>query len=202
MNYKTEQELFWAGEFGDEYTKRNATAFLESNIAFFSRILGQCRPITSALEFGANRGNNLIALRTLFPKIRLEAVEINQSAFVELSSISAISAVNASILEYEPKSSFDLVLLKGVLIHINPDELKAIYAKAFQASGRYILVAEYYSPSPIEVRYREHSGKLFKRDFAGEMMDTYPLNLVDYGFVYHRDVFPQDDMTWFLMEKR
>jgi hypothetical protein len=44
----------------------------------------------------------------------------------------------------------------------------------------------------------------FKRDFAGEIMDRFPdLRLVDYGFVYHRDPqFPQDDFTWFLMEKR
>jgi spore coat polysaccharide biosynthesis protein SpsF len=39
---------------------------------------------------------------------------------------------------------------------------------------------------------------------AGEMMERYPdLALVDYGFLYHKDpVFPQDDITWFLMEKR
>jgi spore coat polysaccharide biosynthesis protein SpsF len=45
---------------------------------------------------------------------------------------------------------------------------------------------------------------LFKRDFAGEMMDRYPdLKLLDYGFVYHRDpAFPDDDITWFLMEKK
>jgi len=44
---------------------------------------------------------------------------------------------------------------------------------------------------------------LFKRDFAGEMLDRYPaLKLLDYGFVYRRDpLFPQDDMTWFLLEK-
>jgi spore coat polysaccharide biosynthesis protein SpsF len=44
---------------------------------------------------------------------------------------------------------------------------------------------------------------LFKRDFAGDLLDRFPgLVLVDYGFVYHRDkAFPQDDMTWFLLEK-
>jgi len=29
------------------------------------------------------------------------------------------------------------------------------------------------------------------------------LQLIDYGFVYHRDPnWPQDDLHWFLMEKR
>ncbi|QVL50178.1 MAG: hypothetical protein KFB96_06875 [Thiocapsa sp.] len=44
---------------------------------------------------------------------------------------------------------------------------------------------------------------MFKRDFAGEMLDRYPdLELIDYGFIYRRDpVFPQDDMTWFLLQR-
>lgn len=35
-------------------------------------------------------------------------------------------------------------------------------------------------------------------------MDKFPdCQLVDYGFVYHRDNnFSQDDITWFLLEKR
>ncbi len=35
------------------------------------------------------------------------------------------------------------------------------------------------------------------------MMRAHPeLRLVDYGFAYHLDTaFPQDDITWFLMEK-
>jgi spore coat polysaccharide biosynthesis protein SpsF len=66
------------------------------------------------------------------------------------------------------------------------------------------LVCEYYNPSPVSIPYRGHTNKLFKRDFAGELMDRYPdLQLIDYGFVYRRDPsFPQDDVTWFLMEKR
>jgi len=44
---------------------------------------------------------------------------------------------------------------------------------------------------------------LFKRDFAGEMLDRFKdLELLDYGFVYHRDNnFPQDDLNWFLLRK-
>lgn len=56
----------------------------------------------------------------------------------------------------------------------------------------------------MTIPYRGHEQRLFKRDFAGEMLDAYPdLRLVDYGFVYRRDpVFPADDLTWFLMEKK
>ncbi len=45
-------------------------------------------------------------------------------------------------------------------------------------------------------------GHYAQRDFAGELMDKFGLRLVDCGFVCHRDNrFPQDDATWFLLEK-
>jgi spore coat polysaccharide biosynthesis protein SpsF len=64
-------------------------------------------------------------------------------------------------------------------------------------------VAEYYNPSPVELSYRGYRGVLFKRDFAGELLDRHnDLRLLDYGFVWKRDPsFPQDDITWFLMAK-
>jgi spore coat polysaccharide biosynthesis protein SpsF len=36
------------------------------------------------------------------------------------------------------------------------------------------------------------------------MLEKYPdLQLIDYGFCYKRDpAFPQDDATWFLLEKK
>jgi pseudaminic acid biosynthesis-associated methylase len=91
-----------------------------------------------------------------------------------------------------------------VLIHIDPGRLRDAYAALYNASRRYICLAEYYNPAPVEVTYRGHQGKLFKRDFAGEMLDLYgDLRLLDYGFQYRRDpLFPQDDLTWFVLEKR
>jgi spore coat polysaccharide biosynthesis protein SpsF len=90
-----------------------------------------------------------------------------------------------------------------VLIHINPDSLPGVYDRLYRSSKRYICVAEYYNPSPVQVLYRGFTEKLFKRDFAGEMLDRFPdLRLVDYAFAYHRDPnFGQDDITWFLLEK-
>ena len=91
-----------------------------------------------------------------------------------------------------------------VLIHINPEFLTEVYKRLYSVAKRYILVCEYYNTTPVSVNYRDHADRLFKRDFAGEMLDMYPeLELLDYGFLYHRDRnFPQDDFTWFLLEKR
>ena len=81
--------------------------------------------------------------------------------------------------------------------------LEQVYEKMYACSKKYILIVEYYNPNPVSINYRGHEDKLFKRDFAGELMDKFPdLTLRDYGFVYHRDLtFPQDDMNWFLLEK-
>jgi len=203
-HYKTEQEAFWAGEFGDEYLKRNqGPGILASNIALFAKALRHAQAINSVFEFGANIGNNMRALHPLFPTAELHAIEINVNAFKELKTLPYVSAVNGSILDYVPTRTFDLVLIKGVLIHLDPEVLTDVYKKLFEASHRYIMLTEYYNPTPVEVSYRGHSNRLFKRDFAGELMECHPtLELIDYGFSYHRDPkWPQGDANWFLMEK-
>lgn len=206
MTYKTEQEAFWAGDFGTEYIDRNKSdALLASNLDFFARSLRQARRPSSCIEFGANIGMNLRALKLLYPGQQQFGIEINLEAARQLGEvIPPANVARQSILDYAPSRTFDLVLVKGVLIHINPDSLSMVYEKLHQCAGRYMLIGEYYNPAPVAINYRGHSDKLFKRDFAGEMMDRYrDLSLVDYGFAYRRDPnFPQDDITWFLMEKR
>lgn len=202
-SYITEQEEFWAGEFGEEYTDRNQGAVLHAaNLSLFSKILPRMSSMDSALELGANRGLNLHALRQLRPSAELAGVEINPRA-VEILTHDGFTAHQGSILEFKATQTWDLVFTKGVLIHINPDALPRVYDLMHAASKKYILVAEYYNPSPVDISYRGHEGRLFKRDFAGELLERHSdVRIVDYGFLYRRDpVFPQDDITWFLMEK-
>jgi pseudaminic acid biosynthesis-associated methylase len=206
MTHITEQEAFWEGDFGNDYAERNrGSSWIAANVAFFSKVLARAQRVQRVLELGSNIGLNLIALRTLLPAAKLSAVEINEKAASELqSNLPDVDLHLNSILEFQPNETWDLVFTKGVLIHINPDKLPIVYELMHRASSRYLLVAEYYNPKPTEITYRGHTGKLFKRDFAGDMLDKFSdLSLLDYGFVYHRDMnFPQDDMTWFLMEKR
>lgn len=206
MNYRTEQEAFWAGDFGDEYIDRNqGDALLAANLNFFVKALRDARGIDTCIEFGANIGMNIKALRLLHPAIEAHGIEINSQAADRLAELIPPDHVHrTSILDFEPSRTWNLVLIKGVLIHINPDALAAVYDKLVESSDRYLLVAEYYNPSPVSIPYRGHSERLFKRDFAGEIMDRHPrMQLLDYGFAYRRDPnFPQDDITWFLMEKR
>jgi len=204
-NYKTKQEDFWASEFGTRYIDRNKSQeYLASNLNFFSKALRLTGRPKSIIEFGANIGMNLKAIKQLFPDIELCAVEINQSAARQLEEVVAKEEIfEGSIFDFEPKVMHEISLIKGVLIHINPDMLTVVYDKLYKSTSKYILVCEYYNPVPVSIQYRGNDDMLFKRDFAGEMLDKYnDLELIDYGFVYRRDpAFPQDDITWFLLKK-
>lgn len=205
--FSTEQEKFWAGEFGDSYASRNhGPSLIASNRWLFARALQAAGPIESVLELGANIGVNLQALASLYPGLVCDAVEINESAVARLIDEFGEQHVRmGSLLDFDARpKTWDLVLCKGVLIHVAPNRLSQAYKVIAQSASRFVLLAEYYSPQPQQVQYRGHADRLFKRDFAGEFLDSYPdFVLRDYGFFYHRDpVAPQDDISWFLLERR
>ncbi len=158
--------------------------------------------VSSVRELGCNIGLNLLALNRLRPDLELGGIEINKNAAKAAADLGIATIYNDTILKEINLPNVDLTFTIGVLIHINPDYLDAVYRNLVAGSNRYALIAEYYNPFPTESVYRGHSDRLFKRDFAGDLMDNYGLNLVDYGFFYRRDNFsPQDDITWFLLEK-
>lgn len=203
--YQTEQEEFWAGEFGNAYIGRNTEdKIVAGNTAMFVKALSEAGQINSCLEFGANIGLNLRALRHLYPDAQLRGIEINpQAATILRDCVGDDNVFEGSIFDFETDAPSDLVLIKGVLIHINPEMLDVVYKKLYESTNKYVLVCEYYNPSPVTVRYRGHDDRLFKRDFAGEMLAKFPgLRLVKYGFAYRGDQsFPLDDITWFLLSK-
>ena len=202
VQFSTEQEEFWAGNFGDRYIERNKD--LTNNISLFASILSRTNQVKSVLEFGANIGLNLQAIKLLKPEVELSAIEINQKAVQYLEESEDIKVYPESILDFTPDYPRDLVLAKGILIHLSPDHLQQVYDLLYFSSKRYICIAEYYSPNPVAVEYRGHQNKLYKRDFAGEVLNRYlDLELIDYGFVYRGDPnFPLDDITWFLLQKK
>ena len=205
MTFKTDQENFWAGNFGTDYIDRNeGSQLLASNLEFFVNALKSTQNVKSCIEFGANIGMNIKALKLLYPKQEHHAVEINSDAVVDLKKVVPSENIfEGSIFDFNPKVVCDLSIIKGVLIHINPNELNNVYDKLVESCSKYLLVAEYYNPSPVTISYRGHNDRLFKRDFVGEIMNRHSeMQLIDYGFAYKGDPkFPQDDITWFLLEK-
>jgi len=202
------QEEFWKGSFGDEYTIRNKEneLLIASNISFFTKVLENLKAdvIDSVIEFGSNIGLNLVALHYLIPRAEIFGVEINKQAYAKLKKLKYVQSFNTSLYDFVSPKTFTLSFTKGVLIHQPPEMLEKAYDLLYHSSEKYILISEYYNPTPVEVDYRGNKSVLFKRDFCGDMLDRYPdLTLINYGFIYHREVlFPQDDMTWFLLSKR
>jgi pseudaminic acid biosynthesis-associated methylase len=202
MRQKTEQELFWEGQFGTDYTTRNRD-LSQSRQPFWGEILKISKAVHSICELGSNRGENLDALRALDAKLNLTGVEINPTACEHLRAIADVHACQSSIQDFQTEQRFDLVFTSGVLIHLNPDDLPMIYRKMDQLSSRYVLINEYYNPHPTEIDYRGHTGKLFKRDFAGEFLDMHDgqFSVASYGFLWNRLHPAWDNTTWVLMEK-
>ncbi len=206
---RNEQEKFWAGNFGDQYISRNSSSMLvESNLRMFKRIFRNKKIPNDCIELGANIGLNLKALKKISPDMKINAIEINKKAIMQLKKILPTKnifegSITEKNIEFLKNKKFELVFTKTVLIHINPKLLKDVYELIYNISSKFILFCEYYNPSPTNVIYRNNTNKLFKRDFAGEFLDIYKdTKLVDYGFVYHRDnCHPQDDISWFLLKK-
>lgn len=197
-------EEFWKNN-NNYHSRQREAGSVENNKVFFADILnrsiplisdsGEVNNLESILELGAGEGKNIEALNYLLPTVKYKSVEINPDA---ASHIDQGEVYIGSVLA-NPFTA-DLVLTKGLLIHIDPMEIGKIYDVVYKAANKYILLCEYYCPRHEEVLYRGEKGRLWRNDFAGDMMDIYPdLSLVDYGFTYHRD--GQDDITWFLMEK-
>ncbi len=199
-----DQEMFWASEFGDEYAERNnGPDFIAAKIDMFNKSLNAAGKINTIIELGANRGLNANALKALLPHSTYTGIEIGEKAFSLLAQNEHVDHCHhASIHDFTTDQKYDLALISGVMIHLNPETLSSVYKLLDSLSQKYVLISEYYNPTPVEVNYRGHQGKLFKRDFAKEFMDQSHKKLIDYGFVYRNDPkYHHDDMTWFLFEK-
>jgi len=196
---KTIQEKTWKGKFGVNYSIRNKG--IKKN--FLRKIIDKKIKIKSVFEFGTNIGNNLDIIKSINKKTLTSGVEINQFAS-EIARKKGHKIINKSIFELEnAKKKFDLTMTIGVLIHVNPHQLKFIYKKLFEYSKKYILICEYFNDKPVTIKYRGKFNLLFKRDFAKEIKDKYNLKIVDYGFVWSEDKnYNMDNYNWFLLKKK
>lgn len=204
------QAKAWATEFGDAYHLRNEDPDPEKLARFFTwtlqAVAGGVRSVT---EFGAGDGRNLLAIASSGTMSRLDwlnGVEVNPSAFARLQAgVTPGAHVCGSILE--PGRVFpsaDLVVTKGLLIHLAPRDLDQALDVLEAAARKYVLLCEYYAPQPESVPYHGFSDRCWRNDYAGIFRARHPdFALTDYGFVYRRDAdYSEDDVTWFLLRRR
>lgn len=210
-------EELWRGEFGDQYHARHEEQreeLIKRNTAFFEHIYDEVMPgfISNALEFGAGAGLNLRALQNVVgvtdeDAADLAGVEINAGACAEMRK-AGFTVYEQSFVDPDAPlppgpGLYDLVFTKGVLIHLDEEELKTAYDAMYRASSKYILICEYFAPSREMIQYRGEFGICYRDDYAAGLWAAYPdLIFIGSGFAWSKDPEAgQDDLTWFLFEK-
>lgn len=201
------QEKMWSSGFGTEYHQRNPWEYRED---FWFDVLGTdvLRDAFTVLEPGAGKGENLSAIRNCrkmyldigMNDYQLTGIEVNKPAYDKMRQHHVIGH-NAAFLDVPlDDKAYSLVITRGFLMHVPTSALQPTLAKIYNASSKYICIAEYYSPVRREVEYHGKGSALWIDDFAGKLMEMYgDLKLKDYGFKYRKD--NGYDLTYFLLEK-
>jgi len=213
MAEHTSQMEEWSSEFGKEYTGRNphSTEIMdelykkqfglsrtELNLLF----LNDCRRSIRILEVGSNVGVQLQGLQELGFEY-LYGIEVQPYA-VEVGKQYAknINLIQGSAFDIPFKDAyFDLVFTSGVLIHINPDDLKVAMREIYRCTKEYIWGFEYYAAEYSEIPYRGKRNLLWKANFAQLYLDNFEdLELIREERIKYLDGDNVDAM--FLIKKR
>jgi spore coat polysaccharide biosynthesis protein SpsF len=193
-------EALWSGQFGDAYVERNRAAG-DGRGAFWDAIL-QVAPAASVLEVGCNLGGNLRWIVDRLPAGHVWGVDVNREALRRLrADLPGVNAVEAVARELPFRDRwFDLTFTVGVLIHQPASTLPLVLSELVRCSRRWVLCAEYFAETTVEVPYRDQPGALFKRDYGRVVHELFPeLALRRSGHVDKPDGF--DDVTWWLFER-
>jgi pseudaminic acid biosynthesis-associated methylase len=183
---ETPQAAVWKSDFGRDYTDRNTfdpdeldrlyvknygVARTEINRTLLHDIPKQA----SFLEVGCNNGNQLLLLRQMGYS-NLSGVELQPYALeIARRRLPGVSLNLGSALSLPHEdSAFDVVFTSGVLIHIAPRDLARALDEIHRCSRRYIWGMEYYAPEETEVSYRDHTGLLWKMDYARRYLERFP----------------------------
>jgi pseudaminic acid biosynthesis-associated methylase len=203
----------WKGDFGKEYTDRNALSFAGmeklykdnygiTRTTLNKRFLNGIDRKIKILEVGSNIGNQLVILQKMgFENLygiepQGYAVEFSKSKTMGINIIQG----NAFDIPFKD-GYFDLVFTSGVLIHINPKNVKSAIKEICRCSCKYIWGFEYYSEDYKNVVYRGHENLLWKADFSRIYKDACPgLKTVKQEFFKYLSNDNTDAM--FLLKKR
>ena len=199
---RTKQIKTWEGEFGKAYTDRNKINW-ETRIPLFKEMIGGLG-VKKILEAGCNRGHNLLAInKILGDDAEIIGIEPNDYD-IELArgSSTKVSILKGNLFELPfVDGYFDISFTAGVLIHIPLCDLGKALLQIYRVSGRYILAIEYFAEKETEIKYRELTEHLWKRNFLEHYQKTFPdLKLIRNGSWGENEEFSR--CSWWLFEKK
>lgn len=177
QQFLSEQEKFWAGEFGSDYTTRNRVEWTK-RVPFWSSIVSKTCA-RSVFEVGCNAGWNLSAIKRADPLVQTLGIDVNEGAILQAQAAGLpVVREQASALSEYASNLYDLVFTAGVLIHIPPDQLRHVMEDIARVSSHYVLAVEYDAPQEEEIVYRGNTEKLWKRPF-GKLYEEMGLKVVE-----------------------
>ncbi len=213
MVTSTRQMKVWQGEFGQEYTERNALSLEEmeslckryygiSRTQMNLRFLPDISPSLRILEVGCNIGNQLLCLQKA-GFTNLYGIELQRYA-VEIARVrtEGINIIQGSAFDLPFKDEyFELIFTSGLLIHISPTDIRKIADEIHRCTREYIWGFEYYADTYQKVNYRRQSDLLWKTDFVKLWLKRFPgLALIkETRFEYLEN---ENIDTMFLLRKR
>jgi len=208
----TKQLKKWKNSFGKEYTDRNSFSVAQLDNLYKKRygltrtklnidFIGKLNKKIKILEVGSNVGNQLLMLqkmgfKNLFGLEPLEyAVELSKKRLI------GINIIRGSAFDIPFKDIyFDLVFSSGVLIHINPKDIRKAMKEIYRCSNKYIWGFEYFSKKYQEVNYRGEKNLLWKADFPRLYIQNFSdLKLIKIKYIKYLQDNNIDEM--FLLKK-
>ena len=212
MSEPTTQMNTWSGDFGRDYTDRNAqsVASLDASCQHEYGVtrtelnkdfVGGLDRSFRILEVGSNVGSQLQALQTVGFE-QLYGIELQWYAVEKAKQLTQrVNLIQGSAFDVPYRDGyFDLTFTSGVLIHISPKDLIGALKEIHRCSNRYIWGFEYFNETLTEISYRGHGGLMWKTNYAQLYLDTFPdLRLVNKRSVQYLGSSNVDQM--FLLEK-
>ena len=148
---KNQQENFWSGEFGKDYTDRNTRQnddldkvykdwYGVSRVKMNETFLGAVPKDARILEVGCNTGMQLACLKAM-GFTSLYGIELQDYAVQKAKEYTVgINLIQGSAFDIPFKDNyFDLVFTSGVLIHIAPENLPGIFSEMHRCSKKVYL---------------------------------------------------------------
>jgi len=172
----------WKGGFGDDYVSRNPSTVLEMD-RLTEKNFGITRTAVylemidglsfdRILHVGCSVGN-ILGMLSNAGHDGLYGIDINPMS-VRIARNRGFNVLEGNVFELPFRDRFfDLVITDGVLIHINPRDLKMAMDEICRVSRRYVIGFEYYDKEGKMIRYRGLDNMLWKNDYCGIYHDSY-----------------------------
>ena len=146
----------------DDYTDENEKS-IQSELSKFIYHLTLGLGAKAVLEAGCNIGNNLSGFPSYFD---VHGIDMNKKALNRARLRYPTFHFDEGSIAKMPynDSQFDLVFTRGVLIHINQNDMPSAVKELFRVSRKWIINLEYFGEDGQMIKWKRGDNLLWYRD--------------------------------------